>query len=103
MNDQLHPLLPEHNATIGTQIRFWRERRGWFQKDLAQKLGLGPGSESQISRYETGEETPHAGTLYNIARVLGVPLVVWPEGPEVVAEVATKRRPASGGTKSSSG
>lgn len=53
---------------IGAKVAASRERRGWSQTDLADKLGT---SQKQVSRWECGR-TPNVTTLKKIADVLGV-------------------------------
>jgi len=46
--------------TIGTQIREWRERRGWSQERLARKLGV---CKSTIQKLEHGTRRLGAKSL----------------------------------------
>lgn len=56
---------------MGLLIRSARERKGWNQKQLADKIGK---DSSYVSRLETGrtKETPPAEDLGSLSDVLGV-------------------------------
>ncbi|WCR57547.1 WO male-killing family protein Wmk [Wolbachia endosymbiont of Ctenocephalides felis wCfeJ] len=43
------------DCTIGQRIKYWREKRGYTQADLASKVGV---SQQQIQRYEKGDNVP---------------------------------------------
>ena len=45
---------------------------GFSEKQLAQRLGL---KEQTIEKWESGEKTPRANKLHQLAGVLGVPIV----------------------------
>jgi transcriptional regulator with XRE-family HTH domain len=51
-------------------IRYFREKAGMTQGELAKKVGL---SLMTISRYETGKRNPCVNDLKRIARALGRP------------------------------
>ncbi len=51
-------------------LSFYRLRKGWSQKELAQRMGT---SQSYIARLETGGIDPQVGTLCRLATVLEVP------------------------------
>ncbi len=57
------------NYGTGTLIARWRERLGWSQKDLAERLGLKP---QAISQWELGKTSPTAARLEEVARAFGV-------------------------------
>jgi transcriptional regulator with XRE-family HTH domain len=54
---------------IGTLIKGLRERKGWSQEDLAQKVGA---STSTVSRWERGLHKGYRGNIRKLAKVLGV-------------------------------
>lgn len=56
-------------STLGTRIRFYRNKAGLTQKQLAQGCGL---SESAIRNYELDNRIPDQATLSKIAEVLKV-------------------------------
>jgi len=51
------------------RIREVRERKGWRQADLAEKVGV---FQSEISEIETGERKPNVYLAKRIAEALGV-------------------------------
>jgi transcriptional regulator with XRE-family HTH domain len=55
--------------TFAERLRFARERFGWTQAELADKLGAVP---STINKYEAGTREPDATTLSRIADTLQV-------------------------------
>ncbi len=56
---------------IGSRIRRLRESAGIDQGKLAERTGI---SQSNISRIESGAQSPRTGTLERIATALNVPL-----------------------------
>jgi transcriptional regulator with XRE-family HTH domain len=52
---------------IGERIKSLRNKKGWTQKDLAQKVGL---TYIQIGRYEKQKAMPSSDVLQKIAAVL---------------------------------
>lgn len=53
---------------VGRNVRWYRERRGMTQGELADKAGVSP---SAVSNCERGKSTPLAGTLGAVAKALG--------------------------------
>ena len=51
------------------RIRFYREKKGWSQADLAAAIGV---SEAEIKAYEGGFESPKVDKVIAIADALGV-------------------------------
>jgi transcriptional regulator with XRE-family HTH domain len=51
-------------------IRYFREKAGMTQSELARKVGL---SLMTICRFETGKQNPRVNDLKRIARALGRP------------------------------
>lgn len=56
---------------LSRNLRRARQRRGYNQSDLAQKIGVGT---SCISQYERGKRTPNLKTMSLISHVLDVSL-----------------------------
>lgn len=54
----------EARRAVGFRLRGVRERLGWDRTELADKLGVHPGS---IARWETGGSVPHRYHLERIA------------------------------------
>lgn len=63
----------ESRARVGGQVRAMRQRRGWSQRELADRVGVG---RMVISRIERGEGRLDLELLERIAIVFGVPLGV---------------------------
>lgn len=57
--------------TLGENLRQLRLKRGWTQRETADKLGFQP---STYSRYESNEVIPNVETLMDIANLYGVGL-----------------------------
>lgn len=57
-------------ASIGDNIKLYRERVNMSQQDLALKIRVGP---SKIDLYETGKKIPTKETILKISTVLDVP------------------------------
>lgn len=55
--------------SLGTRLKFLRQRRGYTHQELAEMLGLGI---RQIARYESEENEPTADILARMARVFEV-------------------------------
>jgi transcriptional regulator with XRE-family HTH domain len=55
-------------------IKFWRERRGLTQQELAEKAGI---SKPYLSQIETGKRQGTVETLSASARSLDIPLDVF--------------------------
>lgn len=58
-------------AGIGQRIAYFRKDRGLTLRALAEQAGLGESSRN-VSRLESGEVRPRAGTLGRVAQALGV-------------------------------
>jgi transcriptional regulator with XRE-family HTH domain len=61
----------------GVRLRHWRERAGLTQQALADRCGL---SRFQISRWETGDAKPEAGSLNPLVKGLSEALNELSEG-----------------------
>ena len=64
---------------VGGQLRLRRAQIGMTQSDLGGKLGL---SFQAVQKYETGENRISASRLYQLSRVLEVPMAYFFEGLE---------------------
>ncbi len=71
---------------VGSRVRFRRMLLGMSQEKLAEKLGL---TFQQIQKYEKGINRIGASRLFDLARVLSVPVqFFYEEVPVAGAEVA---------------
>jgi transcriptional regulator with XRE-family HTH domain len=77
--DDLMPKRRDADLTrmIGARIRTLRIERGFTQEELAERVGLQPGS---LSRVETGAMGPSFVTLGELSRIFGVPMSLILEG-----------------------
>lgn len=57
-------------ASIGDNIKLYRERVNMSQQDLALRIRVGA---SKIANYETGKQVPTKETIMKISTVLDVP------------------------------
>jgi transcriptional regulator with XRE-family HTH domain len=73
-----------YTIQLGSRIREPRKARRWTQRYLASLVHL---SESQISKYEAGANSPHPLTLLRLAHTFGLPVdAVLPETEGVPRE-----------------
>ncbi len=56
---------------MDSQLRSWRERRGWSLRDLGERSGV---SYVTIQKIEAGAMNPTVATLKKIARALRIPI-----------------------------
>jgi transcriptional regulator with XRE-family HTH domain len=61
------------DGLVGRNIRICRLQRGLSQTELGREIGV---TFQQIQKYENGGNRVGAGRLSDIARVLGIPLVM---------------------------
>lgn len=54
---------------IGTVIKTFRKRSGYYQEDLARKLGL---TKQAICNWENGRTEPNLEMLYKLSKIFGV-------------------------------
>ena len=66
--------------TIGDNIKYFREKAGISQSELARRIDRVP---SLISQFESGKATPSWGTMEDIAHALFVRRVDLMDGPRV--------------------
>lgn len=64
---------------VGGQLRLRRAQAGMTQTELGAKVGL---SFQAVQKYETGENRISASRLYQLARILDVPMAYFFEGLE---------------------
>ncbi len=57
---------------IAERMRMRRGELGWYQQDLADRIGV---TRAQVSSWESGRVSVYAGDLPRLGRVLGVPPV----------------------------
>lgn len=60
---------------IGTQIKYWREKRKLTQTELAEKIGVA--NKSVIYRYESGRRSPSIETMEKIAKALNCKMNIY--------------------------
>lgn len=60
-------------TSLGEKIKYMRSEHGLTQLDLACMIGLRPGAEAAICKWESGERIPTASNLFKIAKVLHLP------------------------------
>ena len=63
---------PTDHVSVGSLVRAARERRGWSQRELARRAGLGLRTISRIER-EDHRHLVEAGTWQHVATALQVP------------------------------
>lgn len=57
-------------ASLGENIKLYRERNNMSQEDLAIKIRVGP---AKVENYESGKQIPTQETLLKISTVLDIP------------------------------
>jgi transcriptional regulator with XRE-family HTH domain len=67
---------------VGRQLRLRRAQSGMTQTELGAKVGL---SFQAVQQYETGENRISASRLYQLARILDVPLALFFDGLDETA------------------
>ena len=68
-SEQLLDKVEKRTNWICKQVKYYREKKGWNQEELAKKSGL---RQPQISRLEAGIHSPSFRTLQKIADALGI-------------------------------
>lgn len=68
-------------AIIGATITKYREKRGWNQNELAQKLGV---NRQNVWRIEQGKQVPSIATCIDYAGAFGLTLPGFLRDLEVV-------------------
>jgi transcriptional regulator with XRE-family HTH domain len=63
-------IIGESMLSRGELIRLLRRRKGWTQRELAQRAGV---TQTTIVRLERGDTEPVISTIRKVAEALGVP------------------------------
>ena len=79
MNKKANPI----DAQVGSRVRIRRMLIGMSQEKLGDLLGL---TFQQVQKYEKGVNRIGAGRLFEIARILGVPIDFFYDGVAAPAE-----------------
>jgi len=69
------------NSPFSEQLRYFRERAGFTQEQLAPQIGV---VTRTVSRWETGQITPKVRELQALAEILGCVVLVDNQGPMLV-------------------
>lgn len=70
-----------NNYVTGTAIRQLREKRGYTQGELAERLHVSP---KAVSKWETAKGLPDISLLEPLAQVLGVSVIELMQGKKIV-------------------
>lgn len=84
----MHPTVID----IGSALRVARKAEGLSQRVLGDRSGL---TQAQISRFESGKADPRLSSLVELARAVGVEVMLVP-ADAVPAALALGARPESG-------
>jgi transcriptional regulator with XRE-family HTH domain len=76
------------DAQVGNRVRIRRMLIGMSQEKLGDHLGL---TFQQVQKYEKGVNRVGAGRLYEISRILGVPINFFYEGVASAQEPGEQR------------
>lgn len=76
--------------SLGKKIEFAMQKKGWEQKELAEKVGKRPPT---ISRWISDENEPSAKDLLKIAKLTGYPFEWFREPPMTLSELAGVKSP----------
>ena len=77
------------DAQIGRRIKETRQAQAMTQERLGAALGI---TFQQIQKYEKGANRVSAARLFDIARVLGMPIMYFYEGAEPFVRSAKRQR-----------
>lgn len=88
---QAHPV----DVHVGGRVRLRRVFLGYSQEKLANALGL---TFQQIQKYERGANRISASKLYELSRILSVPVTYFFEGVESEGEAGAGTGPNAGAT-----
>ncbi len=86
---QAHPV----DVHVGGRVRLRRVFLGYSQEKLANALGL---TFQQIQKYERGANRISASKLYELSRILSVPVTYFFEGVEADSEGGAAAGPETG-------
>lgn len=87
---QAHPV----DVHVGGRVRLRRVFLGYSQEKLANALGL---TFQQIQKYERGANRISASKLYELSRILNVPVTYFFEGVESESEASSSGADAGNG------
>ena len=87
---QAHPV----DVHVGGRVRLRRVFLGYSQEKLANALGL---TFQQIQKYERGANRISASKLYELSRILNVPVTYFFEGVESESEASSSGAEAGNG------
>ena len=73
-------LMPDLGAVVASNVRAERARRGWRQKDLAERMAWSIG---MVSDTESGQRRIGVADMPKLCRALGVPLADLLRGADV--------------------
>ena len=73
------------NTHVGQRIRDKRNERGMSQTEVANALGV---TFQQVRKYERGTNRVSASRLYDLSRILSLPLQIFFEGLENQADTS---------------
>ena len=76
------------DLSVGRKLKQTRKALRMSQSDVAKELGL---SFQQVQKYETGANRISASCLYEMSKVLGVPVDTFFEGIEAEEETPVRR------------
>ena len=62
---------PAWNKIVSNNVRVERRKQGMTQEDIARGLGM---SYQQVQKYESGANRISVGRLYEIAKILKIPV-----------------------------
>jgi len=68
-----------HNHIIGSKLRFHRIANGFTQQEIGERVGV---TFQQVQKYERGANNISASMLYELAKVLNVPVTEFYRGIE---------------------
>lgn len=81
MSDTPHPI----DIHVGARVRARRRLLGITQEKLGEALGL---TFQQVQKYERGSNRISASRLFELSRILGVPVTYFYEGTEALGSEA---------------
>jgi transcriptional regulator with XRE-family HTH domain len=84
-----HRQVRDIDAQIGHRIREARHAQSMSQTLLADRVGI---TFQQVQKYEKGSNRVSAGRLFDIAKVLGMPITYFYEDAEPLAKSVQRRR-----------
>jgi transcriptional regulator with XRE-family HTH domain len=77
------------DASIGARLRLRRKELGLSQEAIGEQIGV---SYQQVQKYEVAKNRMSAGLLYEVSKLLGVPITYFFEDCEDGSEKGRKRK-----------